>query len=108
MGRRAHYLHEIASRLRLGQHPRLAIQQRDGRRPESQESIRLFKQNKKTWASNEYENQTRRNKFRASTQRRRKKKRRARKKGQVWSVVGGCFARNKSQQSVLQKVEVSS
>jgi hypothetical protein len=63
---------------------------------------------KKTWASNEYENQTRRNKFRASTQRRRKKKRRARKKGQVWSVVGGCFARNKSQQSVLQKVEVSS
>jgi hypothetical protein len=101
MGRRAHYLHEIASRLRLGQHPRLAIQQRDGRRPESQESIRLFKQNKKTWASNEYENQTRRNKFRASTQRRRKK-------GRVWSVVGGCFARNKSQQSVLQKVEVSS
>jgi hypothetical protein len=106
MGRRAHYLHEIASRLRLGQHPRLAIQQRDGRRPESQESIRLFKQNKKTWASNEYENQTRRNKFRASTQT--TKKDGQEKKGRVWSVVGGCFARNKSQQSVLQKVEVSS
>lgn len=37
----ARYLHEIVGRLRLGEHPRLAVEQRHGHGPDGEQAVRL-------------------------------------------------------------------